>query len=397
MGINSNPIGAAQTDRTDDILKTFQAEAAETSSEVSQETAESKAEGLVDNLQNAATLKASKETSKKSLKEKAKAVNDLLKTLKAMKIPKEKIKEQAKEYAKKNPELKEKSLILLREKLKQGASEEEVEKILESFFSDPTIQDEAFDFLLDTTVGQLSKTVKDAKDLLNEKKGREIRAGRNIANEVQIAAKETSADNNSVRDLYRKYTDPDNQKASTDSFLELSEKYSYKDLSKVIKFLFHSLGADLKSKGPSIPPGELHNLMTQTKNLQAIMGIYRFFEKRMSLLTKQFNENDISIPKGLTFESISKSFVVLANDRYPSSDKVMSQLGQLYNGAFLVAKIIIGSQLRDGVKEVAVNQVYRSIQHRDELLNAIIECLEDLEDLIEETIKQDEMEELNEA
>ena len=54
-----------------------------------------------------------------------------------------------------------------------------------------------------------------------------------------------------------------------------------------------------------------------------------------------------------------------------------------------MAKIIALSQLRDAVREVAVNQIYKSLQHRDELYLAIIEALEELEDQLEEQLARE--------
>src|SRR5690606_11830940 len=106
-------------------------------------------------------------------------------------------------------------------------------------------------------------------------------------------------------------------------FGELANKYAYKELQKVIKFLLHSLGSDMKSKGPSIPRGELHTLLTETRTLQAILGVYRFFNKRMDLVNKLFSKAGLQMPKQLSFEQMAKCFMSLAGERYPSSDKVL--------------------------------------------------------------------------
>jgi len=60
------------------------------------------------------------------------------------------------------------------------------------------------------------------------------------------------------------------------------------------------------------------------------------------------------------------------------------------------AKIIVISQFRDSVRELAMNQVFRSLQHRDELYMTIIETLEDLEDELDELVEEQEEEEWEE-
>lgn len=52
----------------------------------------------------------------------------------------------------------------------------------------------------------------------------------------------------------------------------------------------------------------------------------------------------------------------------------------------LKQKIIIIGLLRDSVKEVSPKYVYRSLQHRDDLYNAIIEASEQLEEQLQELL-----------
>jgi type III secretion protein W len=166
-------------------------------------------------------------------------------------------------------------------------------------------------------------------------------------------------------------------------FQELSNKYAYKDLKKIIDFMLHSLGADLKSGGPSIAPGLLHRLISETRNMQAILGVYRFFRNRMRLVEKSFGEQNISMPKELSFESMAKVFMGLAEDRYPTASKVHQTTSQLGIANAPLAKSVVYSQMRDGVREVARDLVFTTVQHRDELWNAIVEFLMDVEDQLE--------------
>lgn len=54
----------------------------------------------------------------------------------------------------------------------------------------------------------------------------------------------------------------------------------------------------------------------------------------------------------------------------------------------IVSKIVILTSYRDAVRQVALNQIFKSPQHRDEIYMAIIEALEDLEDELEEIEEQ---------
>jgi len=300
------------------------------------------------------------------------------------------IRDSAEQSEERNPELKADVLTILREQVKEGDSKEDILRKLAEFYPDPTLADEALEFLLKTTKGDLADTIKEAKKDFDQLHSREIIAGRNIGTEAREAAGKGLGTADSLRDMYREITG--NPRDSTTLFEELSTKYAFKDLKKVIDFMLHSLGADMKSKGPSIPRGLLHRLLTETRSLQAILGVYRFFRGRMRLVEKMFSEQDMDLPAELTFESMAKQFMSLAQERYPSSAKVFQTAIKLGIEKWITAKIIVFSQMRDAVREVAMNLIFKSLQHRDELYLAVLEALEDLEDQLEELLEKEEQE-----
>lgn len=303
----------------------------------------------------------------------------------------ENIRDQAEQFQQKNSEFRSNALILLRERIKDGDTAEEILAKVQELYTDPALQDEALDFLLATSEGDLAKNVRDAKETLKKLFEREIVAGRNIGQQAREAAAKGLGTPTSLRDMYRDITG--NPRDSTTLFHELSQNYAFKDLKKVMDFLLHSLGADLKSKGPSIPRGQLYRLLTETRSLQAILGVYRFFRNRMDLVSKLFQKEGMEVPSTLNFETLSKQFMTLASDRFPSSDKVLQTAVRLGIEKWILAKIIALSQFRDAIREVAINQIYRSLQHRDELYLAILEALEELEDELEELLEREEDEE----
>ena len=305
--------------------------------------------------------------------------------------PVDQIKDTAEKFQKKNQELQSDVLAVLREQIKPGDTKEDILRKLQQFYPDATLADEVLDFLLATTDGELAKTVKEAKDDFSQIHAREIAAGRNISTQAREASQKGLGATTSLREMY--YDITGNPRDSTTLFDELSQKYAFKDLKKVIDFLLHSLGADLKSKGPSIPKGLLHRLFTETRSLQAILGVYRFFRGRMHLMEKMFGEQEMELPSELSFENMAKQFMSLIGDRYPSSARVLQLAEKLGIEKWLLAKIIVFSQMRDAIREVAINQIYKSLQHRDDLYLAILEALEDLEDQLEEKEEEEEGEE----
>lgn len=306
-------------------------------------------------------------------------------------LPIEQIKDQANQFQKRNPELKASVLTLLRQYIKPGDTKEEILKKLREFYSDPSLADEALEFLFETSEGELAQQVQQAKDELSSEKGREIVAGRNIGVQARAASDKGLGTATQMRDLYRDITG--NPRDSTTLFDELSHKYAFKDLKKVTDFLLHSLGADLKSKGPSIEPGQLSRLFAETRSLQAILGVYRFFRQRMRLVNSSFARNGMDVPQELNFETMSREFMNLVSERYPNSDKVKERSVKLGIDKWIQAKIIALSQFRDAVREVAMNQIFRSLQHRDDLYLAILEALEDLEDELDDEMEEEDEDE----
>ena len=298
--------------------------------------------------------------------------------------------ETADKFARQNPEFKKPILLLLLNKVKDCKTKEEILDILKQFYPDPTLADEALQFLLETTLGDLKALVEEAKQFHEETYGREIKAGANIAEEVQKYVSAGLGAPTRLRDMYRDITG--NPREPVTLFLEFSDKFPYKELRKVLGFLFHSLGADLKSQGPSIEPGLLSRLLQEVRSLQAVLGVYHFFKARTKLINFLFEREGMEMPKNLNFELLAKQFVLLLQERYPTGDKVLQMANKLGIDKWILAKIIVFSQLRDAIREVALNQLYRSVQHRDELFNAILEALEALEEELDEYREKEENE-----
>jgi len=307
-----------------------------------------------------------------------------------LKEPKE-LNDLAEQFAKGNREFRQETLLLLADKVKDCKTKEELLETLSIFFADPTTADEALDFLLEATKPPLQDLVAEAKELHNKEHGREIAAGKNIQKEVFEATDQKLGAPTTLRDLYRDITG--NPRDPVALFAELANRFQYKQLRKVLAFLFHSLGSDLKAQGPSTPPGLLYRLLSEVRSLQAILGVFQFFKKRMSLIKTLFQKNGLTMPNKLNFEQLAKEFVNLLQERYPTGDKALLSAKRLGIDDWILAKIIVFSQLRDAIRAVSLHKMYRSIEHRDELYNALLEALESLEDELEELLEEEYEEE----
>ena len=309
---------------------------------------------------------------------------------KGMNLPIQEIEKMADEFNRKNPELDTKVLLLLRELIKKGDSPEKILETIRKYFEDVSLMDEALDFLLATCKDELREELLEAKRSLNQYFGREIAAGKNVQDAALEASREGLDTPASLRDLYRNITGTPRE--TTTLFEELANKYSYKKLREVIRYLLHSVGSDLKSKGPSIPKGLLHNLLKEVRGLQAILGLYNFFKGRMPLLKKLLDKEKIPVPSELTFEALAKQFMGLVDDRYPSPEKILQSAAKLGIDKSIIAKIYTFSQERDAVREVAFNLIYRSLDHRESVSKALIGALESLEDELDDLIAKQEEE-----
>jgi len=296
--------------------------------------------------------------------------------------------ETAEKFEQRNPELEKQKLLGLLKSIMGSEDPEEILSAASEAFDDPSLVDEALEFLEQTTEGRTQEAVKEARSRLAKEKGREVAAGRNMGAESrEWAKKEGLGSAGNLRDLYRDVTG--NPRDHNQLFSELSDQYGYDELREVVDFLLHSLGSDLKSKGPSISRGELSRLTTEARVLQSILGVYRFFAERMDLLERLFLKHDLKKPDKLTFEAMAKAFMSLVDERYPSISKLMRLGKQLGLSDEALAQIILFEQFRDAIRQVSP-RLYHSLKHRYDLLMTIIEALEELEEELEEEEEEDD-------
>jgi type III secretion protein W len=299
------------------------------------------------------------------------------------KSPAGRVKEKVKEFEDENPDISGESgnaLENLLDSVKPGDSKEEILGKVKGFFPDTYLQSEALNFLSETTEGDLHDTVTETKGEFEQHFDREIKAGKNISKLAQSFAKDGLGSPTELRQMYRDLTG--SPKEPKLLFTELTSKYKYKDMNKIIKFMMHSLGNDFRSGGPSMPKGQIHNTFQVVRSLQMILGVYRFFKTREGLVASMYKEIALPVPPQLNFESLSKAFMSIAADRYPTADRVLRQT-QTLGAKGIEEKIITITQFRDAVPEVATEQIFRSVNHKHEVTGAIIGALEGLEDQLE--------------
>ncbi len=289
------------------------------------------------------------------------------------------IENAAKGYQTRNPELQPRTLIILKSLIDEGDNAEKIlDKVL-SVYKDQALADEAIDFLIDTA--EITDELIKAKEEFNAQYGREIRSGKNIATEARAFSMKGLGSPTALRDLYRDIIG--NPRDPHDLFDELTTSFNHSQMKNVIDFILHSLGADLKSKGPSIERAELKRLFTEGKVMQAFLGLFRFFQQRMHLIKKQFEHEDLTLPTRINFELLAKQLMKILRDRYPTPDKILQLAFVLGISEELAAQMVIFTQYRDSLRHISP-RLFKSDRHRQDLLITLIETLSELEDMSEE-------------
>ncbi len=290
------------------------------------------------------------------------------------------VEETAAQFEERNEELTPRTLLILRDLIRKGDSPEEILAKVLSVYPDPSLADEALDFLIQTASEEMLDSLKTAKELLNRDYSRQVKAGRNMGAEARAFAKEGLGSATSLRDLYREITG--NRKEPLELFDELAQKYPYKKLSSIITFLLHSLGTDMKAKGPSIDPIFLARLIEETRSLQGILGLFRFFLSRSKMIDKQFRGLGLPRPNQTNFEILTRLFVKMLAERYMNAKKIF-ETAPFLGLQTLAAQAIIYAQMYDAIRQVSP-RYYRDAKHKQELIKAFVDTLEDLEEKIEE-------------
>jgi type III secretion protein W len=293
----------------------------------------------------------------------------------------EKSQEIAEGYSRKNPELEARTLLSIRARISRNDSPEEILRKLKAVYVDVALVDEALDFLMETADAEMQITLRLAREELYRLSEREVKAGRNIGVQARTFSSQGLGSPTALRDLYRELTA--NPRDAITLFDELSTHFPLDKMKVVIDFVLHSLGADMKAKGPSISKDELQRMMSETRNMQAILGVYRYFLSRMPLMTSSFEREGLALSPRLSFDFLAKVFVAFLMEKYPSVDKALLLSQKLGISAELLAQLIIYLQYRDATRQVAP-RLFRNERHRQEILLCFMEALESIEEKLEE-------------
>lgn len=141
--------------------------------------------------------------------------------------------------------------------------------------------------MLGESEGDLAQLVKDARAQLMAEKGPDVKAGLNLAQEVNARAA-TPEEMQGLRDLYRSevfgFTKPQ------DCFRSLLAARGPEGLKGAISFLLAGCGADLAASNPSMDPVQLRQILLDLQCVDVLQTVLGDLDKLGSRMQSQFGE-----------------------------------------------------------------------------------------------------------
>ena len=141
--------------------------------------------------------------------------------------------------------------------------------------------------MLGESEGDLAQLVKDARAQLMAEKGPDVKAGLNLAQEVNARAT-TPEEMQGLRDLYRSevfgFTKPQ------DCFRSLLAARGPEGLKGAISFLLAGCGADLAASNPSMDPVQLRQILLDLQCVDVLQTVLGDLDKLGARMQLQFGE-----------------------------------------------------------------------------------------------------------
>ncbi|CRI35688.1 Type III secretion regulator YopN/LcrE/InvE/MxiC [Chlamydia pneumoniae] len=236
----------------------------------------------------------------------------------------------ADKYASGNSEISGQELRGLRDAIGDDASPEDILALVQEKIKDPALQSTALDYLVQTTPpsqGKLKEALIQARNTHTEQFGRTAIGAKNILFASQEYADQLNVSPSGLRSLYLEVTGDTH---TCDQLLSmLQDRYTYQDMAIVSSFLMKGMATELKRQGPYVPSAQLQVLMTETRNLQAVLTSYDYFESRVPILLDSLKAEGIQTPSDLNFVKIAESYHKIINDKFPTASKVEREVRNL--------------------------------------------------------------------
>ncbi len=193
----------------------------------------------------------------------------------------------------------------------------ELLKMLGEGSNDPSHQFAMLECLeagLEADEAELRQTIQDAKSQLERTKGPEMRAGLNVAEEINKRVS-TPEEIRGLRDLYRGeiigFTSPQH------CFRSLLASRGAGRLAEALEFLISAAGVDLQAANPSQTPEQLRSIISDLQCVEVIRTVMERLDKLVARLLQQFGERSL-----LDGEKLTGRVVDLTEQPFVSSAQV---------------------------------------------------------------------------
>lgn len=210
--------------------------------------------------------------------------------------------------------------------------------------------------------------IRQAKANLAQAKGPEIRAGINLAAEVNARA--TSPEQmGELREMYRSevigFTKPQ------DCFRSLLSARGAEGLKDAIEFLIAGCGVDLKSSSPSLEAAALSRILTDLQCVQVLQTVLDALTALGKRMDKQFGEKC-----GLDGEQMTGRVMDLTEQAFVTSNAIRSFIGEC-GMRKLLAKMDFARELMGLFRKLSP-RLFEKEGDRERLVDATQEHLDDL-------------------
>ena len=262
----------------------------------------------------------------------------------------------------------------------RGADEAELKGMLAKLSGDPSHQFAMLDILdsaLTSGEEELGKLLNQVRsELMNEKSG-EIRAGINLASEVN-ARSTTPEEMSDLRNLYR--SEILGFKSPQDCFRSLLASRGAGGLDGAIEFLFKGCGVDLTSAMPSRDPVELRRIMQDLQCVQVLKTVLGMMDQLGVRMTKEFGVKML-----LGTEAMTSKIVDFTEKPFVTGSQVGSFVAECAVMK-LLARMDFTRELMNVFRKLSP-RLFSSEEDREKLVNS---TQEHLDSLIAEEIDSDE-------
>lgn len=161
-------------------------------------------------------------------------------------------------------------------KLQRDFSQQALEEWVQGFHPDITYQQGALEMMAEELEqsGEGGALLEAVQSLIvkNEREyGPQIRAGLNV-NATALAMGETAEEVQELRDFYRENVIV--FESANQTCRNIIDQYGGDGLEDKLAFLLKGLGDDLGSRGPSVDPNQLHEIVSELQSLKTIASVY---------------------------------------------------------------------------------------------------------------------------